>query len=568
MTIAAEPWWKTANVYQIWPASYKDSNGDGFGDLQGIISELNHVKSLGIDVIWLSPMYDSPQDDMGYDISDYNAIYPKYGTMNDMDQLINEVHSRGMKLILDLVVNHTSSEHKWFKESRSSKDSPKRDWYIWKPAKYDSEGNRHPPNNWKSCFSGSAWEWDEHTQEYYLRLFASTQPDLNWENEDTRRAIYESALKFWYEKGIDGFRIDVAALYSKVQTFEDAPVVDKTQPWQPFGDLCSNGPRIHEFHKEMYDSVTSNYDAMTVGEVGHCSREEALKYVSASRKEMNSIFLFDLVEVGVKGLDRYSYSGWNLDDMRKAVTTMSSFAEGTDAWATAFSENHDQPRTVTRYGNDKSAKNHQKSAKLLAQMLSSLSGTLYIYQGQEIGMTNLPRSWPISEYKDIETLNYYEDFKKRVGNDKDQLEKLMDTIQIMARDHARSPVQWDDSKHGGFTTGEPWMRVNDNYPTINVASQVNDPKSIFSYWQKCLQLRKQYPDLFIFGNLLVCDKGHDKLFVFSKESDRRKALVVLNFTDESVPYAAEQGYELVLSNYESNGSELGPYEARTYVKQV
>ena len=567
MTINAEPWWKTATVYQIWPASYKDSNGDGFGDLQGIISELDYVKSLGVDVIWLSPMYDSPQDDMGYDISNYNAIYPKYGTMKDMDQLIDQVHSRGMKLVLDLVVNHTSSEHEWFKESRSSKDNPKRNWYIWKPPKYDEQGNRQPPNNWKSCFSGSAWEWDEHTQEYYLRLFAATQPDLNWECEETREAIYEYAMKFWYEKGVDGFRIDVAALYSKVQTFEDAPIVDHTQKWQPFGSLCLNGPRIHEFHKEMYKKVTSHYDVMTVGEVGHCSREEALKYVSASANEMNSIFLFDLVEVGLKGLGRYDIAGWNLDDMRKDEKNMSGFAEGTDAWATAFSENHDQPRSVSRFGTDKNPKGHNKSAKLLAQMLSSLSGTLYIYQGQEIGMTNLPRSWPISEYKDIETLNYYEDFKQRIGDDKEKLEKLMDVVQIMARDHARSPVQWDNSKHGGFTTGEPWMRVNDNYPEINVASQVNDPSSVFSFWQKCLKVRKSHSETLIFGDLKIVDNGHEKLFIFTKENGNKKALVVLNFSEETVPYVAEEGYNLVLTNFDENSdSHLAPYEARTYIK--
>jgi alpha-glucosidase len=317
----------------------------------------------------------------------------------------------------------------------------------------------------------------------------------------------------------------------------------------------------------MYKKVTSHYDVMTVGEVGHCSREEALKYVSASANELNSIFLFDLVEVGVSGPDRYTYSGWTLNDMKKAVKNMSGFAEGTDAWATAFSENHDQPRSVTRFGNDKTPKGHNKSAKLLAQMLSSLSGTLYIYQGQEIGMTNLPRSWPITEYRDIETLNYYEQFKQRVGNDKEKMEKFMDIVQLIARDHARSPVQWDSSKHGGFTTGEPWMRVNDNYPDINVASQVNDPSSVLSYWQKCLKVRKAHPETLIFGDLKISDSGHEKLFIFAKENGNKKALVVLNFSEESVPYVAEDGYKLVLTNFDENSdSHLAPYEARTYIK--
>lgn len=567
MTISEQPWWKASTVYQIWPASYKDSNGDGFGDLQGIISELDYIRSLGVDVIWLSPMFKSPQDDMGYDISDYQDVDPKYGTMKDMDQLIESVHSRGMKLVLDLVINHTSSEHEWFKESRSSKDNPKRNWYIWKPPKYDENGNRQPPNNWKSYFSGSAWEWDEHTQEYYLRLFATSQPDLNWENDDVRNELHENVIKFWLDKGINGFRIDTAGLYSKVQTFEDAPITDTTQKWQISGPLTQNGPRIHEFHKEMYDKVYKNYDAMTVGEVGHCDRETALKYVSASAHEMNSIFLFDLVEVGADGKDRFATKGWNIDQMRTAITNMSDFAEGTDAWATAFSENHDQPRSVSRYGNHTSPKLHRKSAKLLAQMLAALSGTLYIYQGQEIGMTNLPRSWPITEYKDVETLNYYEDYKHRVGSDEKSLEKLMDVVLLMARDHARLPVQWDSSAHGGFTTGEPWMRVNDNYPEINVASQVSDPDSVFSYWQKLLKLRKEHPELFIFGNLRIVEKKSNSLLTFTKEADGKTALVALNFSESPVPFVVEDGYKLALANTdETSDSQLGAYEARTYIK--
>jgi len=560
-------WWKDATVYQIWPASYKDSNGDGVGDIPGIISTLDYVKSLGTDVIWLSPMYDSPQDDMGYDISNYESVYPKYGTLEDMDKLIEGAHKRGMKLILDLVINHTSSEHDWFKQSRSSKTDPKRDWYIWKPPRYDAEGNRHPPNNWVSHFSGSAWTYDEATDEYYLHLFAESQPDLNWENEETRKAIYKSALSFWFEKGIDGFRIDTAGMYSKVQSFPDAPIVFPDSEWQPCQKYFQNGPRIHEFHKEMFSSVTSKYDAMTVGEVGHSSREESLKYVSAKEKEMNMMFLFDVVEVGSNPADRFRYEGYKLTDFKKAVENQSSFIEGTDAWSTVFYENHDQPRSITRFGND-SNKYRVKSGKLLALLQATLSGTLYIYQGQEIGMTNLPRSWSIDEYLDINTINYYEEFKNKYGDDKEKMDKLMDNINLLARDHARSPVQWDDTENAGFSTGKPWMRVNDNYKEINVASQVNDPNSLFSFWQQSLSVRKENKDLLIYGSFKILDRENQKVFTYVKEAAGQKAYVVLNFTPESLKFENLDGgkLELLHSNVKvEDESTLGPYEGRLYL---
>lgn len=560
-------WWKDASVYQIWPASYKDSNGDGVGDIPGIISTLDYVKSLGTDVIWLSPMYDSPQDDMGYDISNYEKVYPKYGTLEDMDNLIEGTHKRGMKLILDLVINHTSTEHDWFKQSRSSKTDPKRDWYIWKPARYDAEGNRHPPNNWVSHFSGSAWAYDETTDEYYLHLFAESQPDLNWENEETRKAIYKSALSFWFEKGIDGFRIDTAGMYSKVQSFPDAPIVFPDSEWQPCQKYFQNGPRIHEFHKEMFASVTSKYDAMTVGEVGHSPREDSLKYVSAKEKEMNMMFLFDAVEVGSNPSDRFIYDGYKLTDFKKAVQNQSSFIEGTDAWSTVFYENHDQPRSITRFGND-STKYRVKSGKLLALLQSTLSGTLYIYQGQEIGMTNLPRSWSIDEYLDINTINYYKEFKAKYGDNKEKMDKLMDNINLLARDHARSPVQWDDTENAGFSTGKPWMRVNDNYKEINVASQVNDPNSLFSFWKQSLKIRKEYKDLLIYGSFKILDNENQKIFTYVKEAAGQKAYIVLNFTSESLKFENLDGGKLELLhsnvNVEDEGT-LSPYEGRFYL---
>lgn len=560
-------WWKDATVYQIWPASYKDSNGDGVGDIPGIVSELDYVKSLGTDVIWLSPMYDSPQDDMGYDISNYEAVYPKYGTLEDMDKLIKGAHDRGMKLILDLVINHTSTEHDWFKESRSSLDNPKRDWYIWKKPVYDKDGNRKPPNNWGSYFSGSAWEYDETTGEYYLHLFAKTQPDLNWENEECRKAIYKSAVQFWFDRGIDGFRIDTAGMYSKVQTFPDAPIVVPDFEHQPCKLYHQNGPRIHEFHKEMFAKITSKYDAMTVGEVGHSPREESLKYVGEARKEMNMMFLFDVVDLGSNPADRFDYRGFTLVDFKKAFISQSEFIEGTDAWSTVFTENHDQPRAITRFAND-SPKFRVKSGKLLALLMASMSGTLFIYQGQEIGMTNLPADWSIDEYLDINTINYYKLYKEKFGDDKAKMDKLMKTINLVARDHARSPVQWDDSEYAGFSTGKPWTRVNDNYKEINVASQVNDPNSLFSFWKKALEYRKEFKDLFIYGSFNVKDIDNQKTFTFTKEKGSQKAVVVTNFTAENVPYEqpVDGKLKLLYTNADSfNEATLGPYEGRVYI---
>ncbi|WPK27406.1 hypothetical protein PUMCH_004793 [Australozyma saopauloensis] len=560
-----QTWWKDASVYQIWPASYKDSNGDGVGDIPGIISTLDYVKNLGIDVIWLSPAYDSPQDDMGYDISDYESVYPKYGTMEDMDQLIKECHDRGMKLILDLVINHTSDQHQWFKESRSSKDDPKRDWYIWKKPRYDAEGNRQPPNNWGSYFSGSAWKYDEATDEYYLHLFAESQPDLNWENEETRKAIYKSALSFWFEKGVDGFRIDTAGMYSKVQSFPDAPIVYAELDYQPCKLYHQGGPRIHEFHKEMFAQVTSKYDVMTVGEVGHSSREDALKYVSAAEKEMNMMFLFDVVEVGCQVEDRFRYKGYKLPDLKKAIQTMSAFAEGTDAWATCYLENHDQPRCISRFG-DSSSKWRVKSGKLLATMLTILTGTVFIYQGQELGMVNVPRSWDISEYLDINTVNYYKEYV-RVNGEKD-LDTLMDNINLLARDHARTPVQWDSSANGGFSTGKPWMRTNDNFEEINAASQVNDPDSLYNFYKKALQVRKEYKDLFIYGKFEILDFDNEKTFTIVKTAGSHKAYAVMNFTNEAVPFEAdfEGKATLILANENDvKESTLGPWESRVYL---
>ncbi|CDR39508.1 CYFA0S03e04170g1_1 [Cyberlindnera fabianii] len=557
MTItASEPWWKDSIVYQVWPASFKDSNGDGIGDLNGVTSKLDHIKSLGVDVIWLSPHYASPLDDMGYDISDYEAINPQFGTMEDMDNLLSEIKKRGMKLILDLVVNHTSSEHEWFKESRSSRDNPKRDWYIWKDK----------ANNWESAFSGSAWEWDEKTQQYYLHIFAVSQPDLNWENEDTRKAIYKSALEFWYEKGVSGFRIDTAGLYSKVQTFEDAPIIFPDHKYQPFGPLSRSGPRIHEFHKEMYAQVTSKYDAMTVGEVGRCSKVDALKYVSAKEKEMNMMFLFDTVDVGTTKNDRFNYRGWKLTEFKDAIANQSDFifdesGNKNDAWSTVFIENHDQPRCVSRFGNTSNKSLWSRSAKMLALLQTTLTGTLFIYQGQEIGMTNVPESWDIKEYLDINTINFWNDYVAN-GHTEEEKKKMLKNINLLARDNARTPVQWDATENAGFGEGKPWMRVIDNYKELNVAEQEKDSDSVLNFYRTAIKVRTQHRDVLTHGNFEILDYDNQKVFTYLKSQSEKQMQVVLNFTDEEVAFESPDG-EILLTNVDKGLSgKLQPYEAR------
>ena len=520
--------------------------------------------------VWLSPMYDSPQDDMGYDVSDYENVYSKYGTLQDMDRLIAGCHDRGLKLILDLVINHTSVEHKWFKESRLSKDNPKRDWYIWKPPRIDSNGNKHPPNNWGSYFSGSAWKYDELTGEYYLHLFAESQPDLNWENKECREAIYNSAIKFWLDKGVDGFRIDTAGMYSKYQHFKDVPVAFPDTEFQPCEIYHKNGPRIHEFHKEMA-KVMEPYDTMTVGEVGHSTREQALKYVSAAEKEMNMMFLFDVVELGSDPRDRFRYNGFDLVDLKKAIKSQGEFAEGTDAWSTVFIENHDQARAISRFGND-SPEFRVLSGKAIAMLQCCLTGTLFIYQGQEIGMTNVPRSWPIEEYKDINTINYYRAFKEKYGKDADykqKEEKLVDVINRLARDNARTPVQWSHQQYAGFSEVEPWMRVNDNYKEINVEDQDGDDHSLLNFYRKLLKLRGEYKDLFVYGEMKFLDFDDKKLFTFAKEAPGSPvAYIVINFSGEDVKFEPliKGNYKLVLTNVDKDSKDaLSPYEARMYV---
>jgi oligo-1,6-glucosidase len=571
MTVIQRPWWKDGTVYQIYPASYKDSNGDGWGDIPGIISKIPYLKDLGVDIVWISPMYESPQFDMGYDISNYESVHPPYGTVEDMEVLIQECHRRGMRLILDLVVNHTSHEHQWFQESKSSRDNPKRDWYIWRPAKYDADGKRWPPNNWRSNFGGSAWEWDEGTQEYYLHLFAPEQPDLNWENEVCREAIYDSAMRFWLNKGVDGFRIDTVNMYSKGSEMPDAPIVDKGSFVQPAAGLFCNGPRMHEFLREMNVKVLNHYDAMTVGELPHTpDPAHVLRYVGSGDKQLNMVFQFDIVDLGTGKVNKYDFEGHTIPELKAVVTKWQQFIAGTDGWTTAFCENHDQGRSVSRFGSD-APQHRENSAKMLAIMMATLTGTLFIYQGQEIGMTNIPKDWRLEDLQDIESINYYNSVAARTNNDSKALARVVKGIQTVGRDNARVPMQWDDSPNAGFAApdAKPWMRVHDLYPEINAAKQEREPKSVLNFWKQMLRLRKDYRDLFIHGGFEVFDAEDEKTFVYAKEFDAQKAVAVLNFTGERQAFRKPDWngkWWLLVGNYEEREEEtLKPYEGRVYL---
>jgi oligo-1,6-glucosidase len=557
----SKQWWKEAVVYQIYPRSFKDSNGDGIGDIPGIISKLDYLKDLGIDVIWLSPVYKSPNDDNGYDISDYRDIMDEFGTMADWEKLLEEVHKRGMKLIMDLVVNHSSDEHPWFIESRKSKDNPYRDYYIWRPGKDGKE-----PNNWESVFGGSAWEYDEATGEYYLHLFSKKQPDLNWENPKLRQEIYDM-MKFWLDKGIDGFRMDVINFISKVPELPDAPNPEGKK-YVSGAQYFINGPRIHEFLQEMNQEVLSKYDIMTVGEMPGVTVEEAQLYTGEDRNELNMVFQFEHV-----GLDSGPGGKWDLrplklKDLKENMTKWQKGLEGI-GWDSLYLNNHDQPRMVSRFGNDQEYR--VESAKMLATFLHMLQGTPFIYQGEEIGMTNV-RFESIDDYKDIETLNMYREKVMEQGED---TKKVMESIYAKGRDNARTPFQWDDSENAGFTTGTPWIKVNPNYKEINAKQAIEDPNSIYHYYRKLIQLRKQHP-IIVYGTYDLILPEHEQIYAYTRIYHNEKLLVILNFSDQQPvfewPKDLSFSYkELLISNYQVDGDEkidfikLKPYEARVYL---
>ncbi|EKM75213.1 hypothetical protein AGABI1DRAFT_123320 [Agaricus bisporus var. burnettii JB137-S8] len=555
-------WWKEAIVYQIYPISFFDSNGDGIGDLKGIHAKLDYLKDLGVDVLWLSPIYRSPLADMGYDISDYRNIDPRYGTLEDWDTLLHGVHDRGMKLIMDLVVNHSSDEHQWFLQSRSSKEHPKRDWYIWRAPNFDSSGQKRPPNNWRSVFQGSAWDLDEETKEYYLHLYVSKQPDLNWENPDVREAVYD-LMKFWLDRGCDGFRMDVINLISKTDGLPDAPISAPGEFYQPASMYFANGPRVHEFLKEMNEKVLSRYDIMTVGETPFTHDASALAaYVLPKNGELDMVFHFELMDVDspMEGPQRVPLikKDWTLEEFREIIVRWQLYKRDEGFWNAIFIENHDHARAVSRYGND-SPQWRALSAKMLAVLEITQGGTLYVYQGQELGMQNFPRSWSIEEYKDVASQNYWNRIMKKrqeeSGNQNVDMSDVLDGFAHKARDHARVPVQWDASSNAGFTTGTPWMRVNEDYRTWNAASQLEDPSSVLAFYKRALKLRKSHP-LFTYGEFSDLSNGHLQVFTYLRTLGGSHALVLLNFSEEKVHFDLKgvenlDTYQLLLENYES-----------------
>lgn len=555
-----QAWWKESVVYQIYPRSFNDSNGDGIGDIPGIIEKLDYLKDLGVDVIWLSPVYQSPNDDNGYDISDYQAIMAEFGTMQDWEQLLEEIHNRGMKLIMDLVVNHSSDEHRWFQESRKSKDNPYRDYYIWRPGKDGKE-----PNNWESTFSGSAWEYDETTDEYYLHLFSKKQPDLNWENPTLRKEIYDM-MKWWLDKGIDGFRMDVINFISKVPELPDAPNPEGRK-YVNGGQYYMNGPRIHEYLQEMNKEVLSHYDVMTVGEMPGVNVEEAKKYTDLDRKELHMVFQFEHMDLDAGPGGKWDLRPLKLADLKENITKWQTGLHKV-GWNSLYLNNHDQPRMVSRFGNDKEYR--VTSAKMLGTFLHMLQGTPYIYQGEEIGMTNVQFE-SIDDYRDIEIHNMY---KEKVIEGNESHEEIMHAIHVKGRDNARTPFQWDDSKHAGFTDGEPWIKVNPNYTTINAEQAVQDPDSIYHYYRKLIQLRKTHP-IIVYGEYELILPEHEQIYAYLRKYEDEKLLVVTNFSEKEVNFelpadVSFEATELLIANYEVTGIEsysnftLKPYEARVY----
>lgn len=566
-------WWKEAVIYQIYPSSFYDSNGDGVGDIPGIVEKLPYLVSLGVDCIWLSPHYASPQIDMGYDISNYQDIYPPYGTLEQTQELIDACHAHNLKIIFDLVINHTSSEHTWFKESRSSKTNPKRDWYFWKSPRGWKDGKPLAPNNWGSIFSGPAWEFDEATQQFYLHLFATEMPDLNWENAETRKAIYETSMHFWLKRGIDGFRVDVANKYSKNIAFPDAEIINPNVYEQPNSKLHYNGPRMHEYLSEMYE-VLSQYRAfdggeiMTVGELPNTPLESDVRaYVSAAKKQLGMVFHFDTVSLGLGKTpgNRTLLQPYTAKDVKRTLAKWQSFVNGSDSWTTVFLENHDEGRSISRFGNDKTEELRTRSGKLLAMVLATMTGTLFLYQGQEIGMINMPVSWNLSEYKDVWVVNILKQLVKN-GANKERMDQVLNALQMVARDHARTPMQWDESPHAGFC-GEkatPWMRVNDNYPKINVTNESAKSDSLLNFWKRMIGLRKEYKDIFVYGTFTLVDTDDD-IFAFIKEGeDGKRATTVANMSSKAVPWKPSS--RLLLSNVPAGNDTdtLQSWEARIY----
>ena len=547
-------WWKESVVYQIYPRSFCDSNGDGIGDLKGIISKLDYLKELGVDVVWLSPVYESPNDDNGYDISNYRGIMKEFGTMEDFDCLLEEMHKRGIRLVMDLVVNHTSDEHPWFVESRKSRENPYRDYYIWR-----EPVNGKEPNNWGSCFSGSAWEFDETTQMYYLHLFSKKQPDLNWENPRVRDEVFDM-MNWWLDKGVDGFRMDVISLISKEPGLPDGK--PGKNGYASF-DVSANGPRVHEFLKEMNRRTLAGRDTITVGECSGVTIEEAKSYASSDGSELNMVFQIEHMD-----LDSEEGNKWcdKKVDLREFKKVMSDWQTGLYevAWNSLYLCNHDQPRSVSRFGNDSDAY-RELSAKMLATCMHMMQGTPYVYQGEELGMTNAPFG-SIEDLRDLDSLNAYREYVEKGIFSPEEMFRL---ICYKSRDNARTPMQWDDSRCAGFTEGEPWIMVNPNYVKINAAEQIKRENSVFHYYQKLIRLRHEQ-EIIVYGDYELLLPESKEIYAYLRHLGKEILLAACNFTDHETEMSTagllpEGEPDCLISNYDNpvfgEILKLRPYEA-------
>ena len=547
-------WWKESVVYQIYPRSFCDSNGDGIGDLNGITGKLDYLKELGIDVIWLSPVYKSPNDDNGYDISDYQAIMDEFGTMEDFDRMLATAHEKGIKIMMDLVVNHTSDEHKWFIESRKSTDNPYRDYYIWRPAKEDGS----LPNNWGSCFSGPAWEYDKTTDMYFLRLFSKKQPDLNWDNPAVRQDVFDM-MNWWLKKGVDGFRMDVISLISKEPGLPDKePGINGYATF----NVSANGPHVHEYLQEMRQKALNNADTITVGECSGVTLEEAKKYARSDEKELNMVFQFEHMDVDSdEKAGKWTTRKMDLRNLKKILTRWQKGLQDI-AWNSLYWENHDQPRSVSRFGND-SDEYREISAKMLATCIHMMQGTPYVYQGEELGMTNCPFN-TLDNFRDLESINAFHELTEQ---GKMTEEDMMAAIGYKGRDNARTPMQWDDSAYAGFSTANPWIMVNPNYTKINAKDQVNREDSVFKYYQKLIKLRHE-SELIVYGTYdLILDDDKD-IYAYIRTLGDKKLIVYCNFSENTreveLPEEFTNG-KVLISNYidakVNHKITLRPYEA-------
>ena len=555
-----EKWWKNAVVYQIYPRSFKDSNGDGIGDLEGIYEKLDYLAELGIDVIWMSPVYKSPNDDNGYDISDYQDIMDDFGTMDDFDRVLKKAHSLNIKIMMDLVVNHTSDEHKWFIESKKSKDNPYHDYYMWA----DPDKNGNPPNRWESCFSGSAWEYVESVGQFYLHSFSRKQPDLNWDNPKVREEVFKM-MTWWCDKGIDGFRMDVISMISKYPGLPDGPENGNGYT----GNTSCDGPNIHKYLREMNEKVLSKYRLITVGECPGVNAEQAKKYANIDGSELDMIFQFE--HVSGSALKPCHHGKWDgeamtMPELRANFTKWQKDLEGC-AWNSLFLSNHDQPRCVSRFGND-SEQYRELSAKMLATMTHFQKGTPYVYQGEELGMTNAYME-NIADYRDIESLNAY---KELTTKENIPAETVMGYIKAVGRDNARTPMLWDASDNGGFTSGTPWLQVNKNYKTINAAAQVNDPDSVFAYYKKLIALRHTN-EVMVNGVYDVLIPDHPQIYAYTRTLGDKQLLVLCNDSDTNAAIPAEiqekihAAKNILIQNYkDTDESTLRPYEAVVYAR--